>query len=161
MGSQQNFLPQSAQSPSCNDGSASSQYTEWDQCHSHLGSYLGRVGKNLIGSTTSNATGLSDLNGAFGIWVAFPDLSVRTEGWFRLRMKLLALFEFIFEADCRILDQSIGLLKEAPCLASVFSEPFKVFKPREFPGMLKNTELSRHFAKQGITMARHQDNCRK
>ena len=43
-----------------------------------------------------------------------------------------------------------GLRKEAPIVATCFSEPFQVFSAKKFPGVIASTLLSQTFAEQGI-----------
>jgi hypothetical protein len=44
-------------------------------------------------------------------------------------------------------------------LATVMSEPFKVFSAKKFPGMIESTPLSKAFAHQGIRIpVRHGNN---
>jgi hypothetical protein len=45
--------------------------------------------RNLVGSSVSSATKLYDLNGNLGIFFVFQDVSLRTEGCFRLKFSLV------------------------------------------------------------------------
>ncbi|KAF8310734.1 hypothetical protein DL93DRAFT_2028334, partial [Clavulina sp. PMI_390] len=63
----------------------------------------------------------------------FPDLSVRTEGSYRLK---LSLFE-------------VKGPKVHHC-KSIFSNPFYVYTAKKFPGMEESTPLSCSLADQGI-----------
>lgn len=45
--------------------------------------------RNLVGSSVSSATKLYDLNGNLGIFFIFQDVSLRTEGYFRLKFSLI------------------------------------------------------------------------
>jgi hypothetical protein len=45
--------------------------------------------RNLVGSSVSSATKLYDLQGNFGIFFIFQDVSLRTEGCFRLKFSLI------------------------------------------------------------------------
>ena len=49
------------------------------------------VSKNLIGSSVVNAHNLKDTENQSGIWFVTQDLSVRTEGWFRLKFSFFDL----------------------------------------------------------------------
>jgi hypothetical protein len=110
-----------------------------------------QVAKNLIGSSSSSAFRLKDMDNKVGLWFILQDLSVRTEGWFRLKMNFFSLGEFNLTTDSASAGNLHGgLLEQAPCLASVFSKPFKVWSAKKFPGVIETTELSRSFAKQGI-----------
>lgn len=45
--------------------------------------------RNLVGSSVSSATKLYDLDGNLGIFFVFQDVSLRTEGCFRLKFSLV------------------------------------------------------------------------
>lgn len=45
--------------------------------------------RNLVGSSVSSATKLYDLDGKLGIYFIFQDVSLRTEGRFRLKFSLV------------------------------------------------------------------------
>lgn len=45
----------------------------------------------------------------------------------------------------------------APCLASIYSNPFKVFSAKKFPGVVESTPLSKAFANQGIKIPIRKD----
>ncbi|EXJ78997.1 hypothetical protein A1O3_08498 [Capronia epimyces CBS 606.96] len=110
-----------------------------------------QIAKNLIGSASSSAFRLVDNKGKVGLWFVLQDLSVRTEGWFRLKMNFFNLSEFnLTEGDSSGSLQNPELFSEAPCLATAFSRPFKVYSAKKFPGVIETTELNRQFAKQGI-----------
>ncbi|GAA6058570.1 hypothetical protein JCM10212_007009 [Sporobolomyces blumeae] len=94
---------------------------------------------NLVGTLHTNAYTLTDLDGEKGVFFVLPDLSVRTEGTYRIRLRLL----------------SIGLLgtgsgPTSPVIASAQSQEFQVYAAKKFGGMLEPTALSKHFAKQGV-----------
>jgi len=116
------------------------------------------MARNLIGSASSTAFKLTDDKGKVGLWFVLQDLSVRTEGWFRLKMNLFNLAEFnLAEDGSSNQSPSPDLLKEAPCLASCFSQPFKVYSAKRFPGVVETTSLSKIFAKQGIKIPIRKD----
>ncbi|KAI1621467.1 velvet factor [Exophiala viscosa] len=110
----------------------------------------GSVARNLIGSAAANAVKL-DYQGEPGIWFVLQDLSVRTEGWFRLKFSLINLAELIMNDSVnKEIATNRPLFNEAPCLAASFSKPFKVFSAKKFPGVMETTQLSQAFAAQGI-----------
>ncbi|KAK4942212.1 hypothetical protein LTR10_017969 [Elasticomyces elasticus] len=110
----------------------------------------GSVARNLIGSAAANAVKL-DFEGEPGIWFVLQDLSVRTEGWFRLKFSLINLAELIMNNGVnKEIATNRPLFNEAPCLAASFSKPFKVFSAKKFPGVMETTPLSQAFAAQGI-----------
>ncbi|RVX68524.1 hypothetical protein B0A52_07948 [Exophiala mesophila] len=113
------------------------------------------IAKNLIGSSSSSAFKLADEDGKVGLWFVLQDLSVRTEGWFRLK---LSFFNLSAQEITAGVDAPQGdLLTEAPCLSSIFSRPFKVFSAKKFPGVIETTSLSRQFAQQGIKIPIRKD----
>lgn len=69
----------------------------------------------------------------------FADLSVRTAGVYRLKFRLL----------------DWGLAQEtgtpSPILAEVFSDPFRVYSSKEFPGMRASSTLTWNLRRMGMT----------
>ncbi|KAK7903574.1 hypothetical protein LTR67_001594 [Exophiala xenobiotica] len=118
------------------------------------------IARNLIGSSSAGANLLFDDSGETGIWFVLQDISVRTEGWFRLKMNLFNLQQLTFnleEGNRAPLASGGELLNEAPCLASAFSRPFKVYSAKKFPGVIESTELSKTFANQGVKIPVRKD----
>lgn len=118
------------------------------------------IAKNLIGSASSSAFRLEfpEKSKNWGLWFVLQDLSVRTEGTFRLKMNLYNLSAInLTDAENKGPGQSPDLLVEAPCLASVFSKPFKVWSAKKFPGVIESTPLSKCFAAQGIKIPIRKD----
>lgn len=108
----------------------------------------GMFTRNLIGSLTVNAFKLHDPVGKLGFWFILQDLSVRTEGIFRLKMNFVDVGN----------GQGNGLnTGKAPVLATVFSEPFQVYSAKKFPGVIESTPLSKTFASQGIKIPIRKD----
>lgn len=93
--------------------------------------------RNLIGNLVTNAFKLFDDNNEKGIWFILHDLSVRIEGEFKLR------FSF---ADLTT-DEMIHK----------FSEPFKVYSAKKFPGVVDSSQLGRVFASQGVKIPIRRD----
>ncbi|KAI7867144.1 velvet factor-domain-containing protein [Spinellus fusiger] len=93
----------------------------------------------LMGSLVSSPSLLKNTEGKTGLFFAFPDLSIRTEGRYTLRFSLMKLGSCDFHANAK-----------SRILAQVFSDPFTVFSAKKFPGMTESTELSKTFAKQGL-----------
>ncbi|PWZ00977.1 hypothetical protein BCV70DRAFT_86388 [Testicularia cyperi] len=85
------------------------------------------------GSCVSCLYHLKDIDGSHQGFFVFPDLSIRVEGRYRLK---LCLFETIGHTvhHCR----------------SIYSDPFHVYTAKRFPGMEESTRLSRSFAEQGL-----------
>ncbi|KAJ2696565.1 hypothetical protein H4R19_005731 [Coemansia spiralis] len=92
--------------------------------------------RNLVGTTVSNAYLLKDHNDQLNIFFIFHDLSVRTEGRFRLKFQFTIIPS---EEEPRALVQSVA-----------WSNIFEVYSAKTFPGMTDSTELSKAFATQGI-----------
>ncbi|KAK8175735.1 developmental regulator VelB [Phyllosticta citrichinensis] len=108
----------------------------------------GMFTRNLIGSLSVNAFRLLDPSGHQGFWFVLQDLSVRTEGMFRLKMN----FVNVGSIGGNGLNQG-----KAPVLASVFSDSFQVYSAKKFPGVIESTPLSKCFAGQGIKIPIRKD----
>ncbi|PWN23576.1 hypothetical protein BCV69DRAFT_241868, partial [Microstroma glucosiphilum] len=76
---------------------------------------------------------LKDIDGSHQGFFVFPDLSIRVEGRYRLK---LCLFE------------TIGT--QVHHCKSIYSSVFMVYTAKRFPGMEESTQLSRAFAGQGL-----------
>ncbi|CAO3580226.1 unnamed protein product [Absidia cylindrospora] len=97
--------------------------------------HLLRDGKtrSTTGSVVSSLYHLKDTNNTDAGFFVFPDLSVRMEGKYCLK---LSLFEIIG--------------KEVFHCKSILSDQFIVYSAKKFPGMEESTFLSRSFADQGL-----------
>lgn len=111
----------------------------------------GMFTRNLIGSLSASAFRLTDPDNKIGVWFILQDLSVRTEGIFRLKMN------FVNVGAPSENGQPVLNHGSAPVLASVFSEPFQVFSAKKFPGVIESTPLSKCFALQGIKIPIRKD----
>ncbi|KAL8955030.1 MAG: hypothetical protein Q9193_006949 [Seirophora villosa] len=109
----------------------------------------GMFTRNLIGSLGVSAFKLTDNDNNMGIWFILQDLSVRTEGTFRLKMSFVNVGSPTGGAS-----PNSG---SAPVLASCFSQPFQVFSAKKFPGVIESTPLSKCFATQGIKIPIRKD----
>lgn len=89
--------------------------------------------KNLMGNQVVHCEVLKDESGEPGYFFVFTDLCCRWTGTFILRF---------------IVNDISGPKRRA----MVFSEPFTVYTPRKFPGILEATELSLAFYKQGVNL---------
>ena len=77
-----------------------------------------------------------------GSFYIFHDLSCRVTGSFRLHFKLTVVdMDFVNPGS------------RSSVVASATSDIFEVFSPKEFPGMLPSTELTRELRRQGATVA--------
>ncbi|PVV02595.1 hypothetical protein BB560_002948 [Smittium megazygosporum] len=90
---------------------------------------------NLIGTTVSSSFFLLDHNNESGVFFIFNDLSIRTEGRFRLRFTFVNI-------------ESIDV--NSKVLAEITSNVFGVYSAKKFPGMTPSTPLSKAFSEQGI-----------
>ncbi|KAI1615794.1 velvet factor-domain-containing protein [Exophiala viscosa] len=100
----------------------------------------------------------------------FPDLSVRHEGWYRLRFSLFEGVKHGCDAD-----QDNPLPRQVPTLTpsdqltgpnraesmanrlEVQSEPFQVYSAKKFPGLNSSTDLSKHMSDQGCRVRIRRD----
>ncbi|CAK7204446.1 hypothetical protein SEUCBS139899_007203 [Sporothrix eucalyptigena] len=109
----------------------------------------GMFTRNLIGSLAASAFRLQDPADKIGIWFVLQDLSVRTEGNFRLRFSFVNVGPPSASPTGTPGSQFVNTGK-APVLASCFSEVFTVYSAKKFPGVCESTVLSKTFATQGI-----------
>ncbi|KAF9534673.1 velvet factor [Crepidotus variabilis] len=101
--------------------------------------------RTLVGPLSANATRLLDEHRKAGIFFLFQDLSVRTEGTFRLRMRLMNVgFSPAPEMGANRVHNDIS-----PVLAQTFTEPFTVYSAKRFPGVPDTTALSIALGNQG------------
>ena len=120
----------------------------------------GAFTRNLIGSLSASAFKLNDLSENFGIWFVLQDLSVRTEGWFRLKLNFVNVGQPNASGQpAAVNGQVLQTVTKttAPVLASIFSKPFRVFSAKKFPGVIDSTDLSKSFANQGIKIPIRKD----
>jgi hypothetical protein len=103
--------------------------------------------RNLVGAAVTSANVLRDENDEYCIFFVLQDLSVRTEGVYRIRL----VFTDLAQQDG---DTNVNV---SEALAEAYTDPFTVFSPRRFPGMLEPTELSKKLAAQGIKIAVRSD----
>ncbi|KAL2756264.1 hypothetical protein ACRALDRAFT_2103684 [Sodiomyces alcalophilus JCM 7366] len=129
--------------------------SEYGSAHFHARNAIGGAGapqgmytRNLIGSLAASAFRLSDVEEHIGIWFILQDLSVRTEGTFRLRFSFVNVGPPSKPANGN--PNSTTRSAKAPILACCYSEPFTVFSAKKFPGVCESTPLSKCFAAQGI-----------
>ncbi|KAI5820777.1 velvet factor [Pyronema omphalodes] len=107
----------------------------------------GMFTRNLIGSLSASAFKLTDPDNKIGVWFILQDLSVRTEGLFRLKMN----FVNVGRVDGKL---NTGV---APVLATAYSDVFQVYSAKKFPGVIESTHLSKCFATQGIKIPIRRD----
>ncbi|EGO02018.1 hypothetical protein SERLA73DRAFT_86143 [Serpula lacrymans var. lacrymans S7.3] len=101
--------------------------------------------RTLVGPLSANACRLLDEHRKPGIFFLFQDLSVRTEGTFRLRLRLMNVgAPPAPEAGALRVHTDMS-----PVLAQTFTEPFVVYSAKRFPGVPDTTALSIAFGNQG------------
>ncbi|KAJ1755152.1 hypothetical protein GGH19_004881 [Coemansia sp. RSA 1807] len=95
----------------------------------------------MIGGQASSEYHVHDLEGRYGYFFCFPDIRVRHPGRYRLRFSLLRLppVELEMSQPTFILDH-------------VFTEPFRVYSFKDFPGVDESTLLTKTFANQGVAI---------
>ncbi|KAG8525373.1 uncharacterized protein KY384_009017 [Bacidia gigantensis] len=125
----------------------------------------GMFTRNLIGNLAVGAFKLTYPENDLGVWFILQDLSVRTEGTFRLKLNFVDVGTSASAAmdppTPRAQTQSLQTGKlntaAAPVLASCYSNHFQVFSAKKFPGVVDSTDLSKAFAKQGIKIPIRKD----
>lgn len=118
----------------------------------------GMFTRNLIGSLSASAFRLTDPNDKSGIWFVLQDLSVRTEGNFRLRFSFVNVGNTSKTPNGNAPSQaSVVNTGSAPILASCYSDVFTVYSAKKFPGVVESTPLSKCFATQGIKIPIRKD----
>ncbi|OOQ90551.1 developmental regulator VosA [Penicillium brasilianum] len=89
----------------------------------------------LAGTLVSSLHRLKDVDNSDGGFFVFGDLSVKIEGEFRLKFTLFEMRKDV-----------------VTYLKTEISDRFKVSPPKNFPGMMESTFLSRSFADQGVKL---------
>ncbi|KAI8075868.1 velvet factor-domain-containing protein [Gilbertella persicaria] len=89
--------------------------------------------RTLMGSVVASPSLLKDLDGQEAYYFAFPDLSVRMTGEYRLQFTLMHL-------------------TRSKIIKSLFSEPFTVYSAKAYPGMKESSELAKHLFRQGLKL---------
>jgi len=126
--------------------------------------------RNLIGSLAVNAFKLNDDQGKLGLWFVLQDLSVRTEGNFRLKCNFVDVGAHdgsgnvggsgsVGGSAAAMVGGAAGQLNtgKAPVLATTYSDTFQVYSAKKFPGVIESTPLSKAFAGQGIKIPIRKD----
>ncbi|KAJ8102775.1 velvet factor-domain-containing protein [Lipomyces tetrasporus] len=160
-----------------------SYYGQMPQHHAHqTPTFVAPPIKNLIGSVVATAFKLHDTQGKLGVWFILQDLSVRTEGEFKLKASFVNLGSPLspppasssssapsmhgngphsHAGDSATGQQQLPVMVvntgTARVQATCFSAPFRVYIAKRFPGVIESTELSRCFAMQGIKIPIRKD----
>lgn len=101
--------------------------------------------RTLVGPLSANACRLLDEHRKAGVFFLFQDLSIRTEGRFRLRLRLMNI-------GAPPAPESGALqvhTNVSPILAQTYTQAFDVFSAKRFPGVPDTTALSIAFGNQG------------
>ncbi|RDW70714.1 velvet factor family protein [Aspergillus mulundensis] len=119
----------------------------------------GMFTRNLIGCLSASASRLNDTEDKIGVWFILQDLSVRTEGIFRLKFSFVNVGKALNPDDPLHESEIAEVINKGtvPILASTFSEPFQVFSAKKFPGVIESTPLSKVFAMQGVKIPIRKD----
>lgn len=96
--------------------------------------------RNFVGASVASANILKDENDHLGVFFVLQDLSVRTEGVYRIKL----MFVNLAGTEGQI---KMGV---SEALAETYTDPFTVYTPRRFPGVIEPTALSKKFAAQGV-----------
>ena len=107
----------------------------------------------LMGNLVSGPSVLDDEFGKEGLFFYFPDLSIRTEGRFRLRFTLLQIDFDESSVESEFSSSSYTGESAVPSrqlLAECLSDEFTVYSAKKFPGMTESTNLTKAFARQGL-----------
>lgn len=137
------------------------------------------VVRQMIGNTVASGQLLPDPEGKKGIFFVFNDLSIRQDQWFRISFSLFYIGELMNvttgpdapAADPHpmesVPEQSVVTIgtgaaptfeigegsRTSPCLAKTWSQPFRVYQAKRFPGVVSSGLLSKHFADLGCKIA--------
>ncbi|PWN21599.1 hypothetical protein BCV69DRAFT_298602 [Microstroma glucosiphilum] len=112
--------------------------------------------RNFVGASVASANILKDEHDQLGIFFVLQDLSVRTEGTYRIKLMFADLASPSSTASpspsssSGTQGQGQMRLGISEALAETYTEPFVVYTPRRFPGVIEPTVLSRKFAAQGV-----------
>eukprot|EP00842_Homolaphlyctis_polyrhiza_P006293 jgi/Hompol1/6665/HPOL_001289-RA len=103
--------------------------------------------QTMVGTNVAPSMNLVGINGTEGIYFIFFDLSIRTEGHYRLKFSLCDLM-----ANGLSTRGSPQLASKAAIIDEVFSDVFHVMTPTQFGCAMESTELTKAFARQGIKL---------
>ena len=128
----------------------------------------------LVGSLISSIYVLQDTNGETvggggggrgkpclltswqGFFFVFPDLSVRTEGDYRIKFSLMNVIMSVGNMGGHR-EEGNNLGHHTDIISHVISEPFRAYSAKKFPGMLESNDLMRCFANQGLKLVIRKD----
>ena len=102
---------------------------------------------SIVGLLVSQCYIMSNLQNDRCMVFAFPDISIRVSGRYRLKFMLFSLRD-VMHSDCT-------------AKQIIFSDPFTVYAPKAFPGVAYSTALSKSFSKQGVKIYIRPEGSRK
>ncbi|CAO3620700.1 unnamed protein product [Mucor hiemalis] len=89
--------------------------------------------RTTAGTVVQSLHKLKDVDNTDGGFFIFSDISVRLEGFYRLKFTL-------YEIEGQYVNR----------MCSIISDIFQVYSPKSFPGMSESTFLTRSFSDQGV-----------
>jgi hypothetical protein len=114
---------------------------------------------NLIGARVAEGQKLKTIDDMMAHLFVFPDLSVRTEGDFRLQFEVYNLSNSKtprkFDLEGRVEDDDV--IRDCPVLAINWSAPFRVYSAKKFPGVPDTTAITKKLYDQGVKVAIRKD----
>ncbi|KAI8148837.1 velvet factor-domain-containing protein [Fennellomyces sp. T-0311] len=105
--------------------------------------------KNLVGSCIASPSKLYNEQRELGIFFVFHDLSLRSEGRFRLTFSLIDIGSPN--------SQTVNTKSISHVLTTATSSVFTAYTAKNFPGVVPPTTLSQCFAKQGVKIPTRRD----
>lgn len=91
-----------------------------------------KITRVLMGSLVASPTKLEDDFGNRGAFFVFPDLSIRTEGSYRLKFRMFSM------NTVDVMTPGARTVLVGECV----TDPFIVYSAKKFPGMLRSTNVS-------------------
>ncbi|KAK8085376.1 VosA [Apiospora hydei] len=95
------------------------------------------IGAYMAGSTVSSLHRLKDTDNRDSGFFIFPDLTVKKEGWYRIRFTLMTMEEN--RNENRI--DTAGFDGSWITICNIHSKPFQVHTARTFPGMAEGVRI--------------------
>jgi hypothetical protein len=92
----------------------------------------------LTGTPVSSLYHLKDLDNTDAAFFVFPDLGVRKEGKYKLKMTLFEIVEYV--PLVLILARADPCSQEVYYCTTMFTQTFNVYSAKKFPGMSSESE---------------------
>nr|ARH19412.1 VosA [Curvularia lunata] len=115
----------------------------------------GTPSDTMAGTLVSSLHRLKDVDNKDGAFFIFGDISIKVQGWYRLRFTLYELQPTFITLPELPGYQGIDpseMLGTYQCLGHAYSEKFQVVPPKDFKGLEESTYLSRAFSDQGVRL---------